>query len=52
MSTIYTRYDAVGRKVKMTKSLYGEEYRVYVGNKLVAVSDNIGDAYRCYNRIV
>jgi hypothetical protein len=52
MATVYTRYDVIGRIVRMTKHLLREEYRIYVGAKLVCVADNIGDAYRFYNRVV
>ena len=52
MDTVYTRYDSIGRKIRMTKHLLRNEWYIYVGAKLRCVTDNIGDAYRFYNHVV
>jgi len=50
MSLIYKRNGENG-EIRMGYYPNRNEYVVYVGMRLYAVTDNIGDAYRIYNRV-
>ena len=50
MSLIYKR-NGINGEIKMGHYPNRNEYVIIVGSQLYAVTDNIGDAYRIYNRI-